>query len=278
MDELCYGIDLRKYDAKELRKTCQINLKWMIDLYNNYPEKDKFFDRSMSKQIGNIDYLIGVADFKNQLKEDIQNSHYSNEVEKGILQFIQDIKNGKLELRAHPSKKIHAKIYIFRPKIFNEHRSGSVISGSSNLTDSGLGTNPGSNYEFNVELKDFLDVNFALNEFEELWKEGINILPEDIEQLKNETYLNEDINPHDLYYKLLIEYFGSSVQFDPSAVLDLPKKYKRLDYQIDAVNEGFSLLQKHSGFFLSDVVGTGKTLVATIIAKKLMKLWLSDLV
>ncbi|MDI9862961.1 DUF1343 domain-containing protein [Flectobacillus sp. DC10W] len=69
MDELCYGIDLRKYDAKELRKTCQINLKWMIDLYNNYPEKDKFFDRSMSKQIGNIDYLIGVADFKNQLKE-----------------------------------------------------------------------------------------------------------------------------------------------------------------------------------------------------------------
>jgi len=208
-------------------------------------------------------------DFKNQLKEDIQNSYYSHEVEKGIIQFIEDIKNGKLELRAHPSKKIHAKIYIFRPKIFNEHRSGSVISGSSNLTDSGLGTNPGSNYEFNVELKDFLDVNFALNEFEELWKEGINILPEDIEQLKSETYLNEDISPHDLYYKLLIEYFGSSVQFDPSAVLDLPKKYKRLDYQIDAVNEGFSLLQKHSGFFLSDVVGTGKTLVATIIAKKL---------
>jgi uncharacterized protein YbbC (DUF1343 family) len=69
MDELCYGIDLRNYDTKELRKNCQINLKWMIDLYNNYPEKDKFFDRSMSKQIGNIDYLIGVADFKNQLKE-----------------------------------------------------------------------------------------------------------------------------------------------------------------------------------------------------------------
>jgi hypothetical protein len=45
MDELCYGIDLRKYDTKELRKTCQINLKWMIDLYNNYPEKDKFFEK-----------------------------------------------------------------------------------------------------------------------------------------------------------------------------------------------------------------------------------------
>ena len=67
----------------------------------------------------------------------------------------------------------------------------------------------------------------------------------------------------------MIEYFGESVNFDPSSVNDLPPKYKKLDYQADAVNEGFMLLQKHNGFFLSDVVGTGKTIIATIIAKKL---------
>ena len=215
------------------------------------------------------DSELTKKDFKDQLKEDIQNSNYAKDVENGILKFIEDISSGKLELRAHPSKKIHAKIYIFRPENFNEHKSGSVISGSSNLTDSGLGTHQSSNYEFNVELRDFSDVEFASKEFENLWDEGIDILPEDINNVRDVTYLNKEITPFELYIKLLIEYFGATVDFDPSAVMDLPKKYKRLDYQIDAVNEGFNLLQKHSGFFLSDVVGTGKTLVATIIAKKL---------
>lgn len=107
-----------------------------------------------------------------------------------------------------------------------------------------------------------------------LWNESIEILPaevvkENIKKLINETYLSDSITPYELYYKMLIEYFGSSVDFDPSSINDLPPNYKKLDYQADAVNEGFSLLQKHRGFFLSDVVGTGKTIIATLIAKKL---------
>jgi uncharacterized protein YbbC (DUF1343 family) len=66
-DEVCYGIDLRKYDAISWRKNRRINFDWMIELYKAYPEKDKFFDRSYSKQIGNIDYLSGVSEFKNQI-------------------------------------------------------------------------------------------------------------------------------------------------------------------------------------------------------------------
>ena len=49
---------------------------------------------------------------------------------------------------------------------------------------------------------------------------------------------------YELYYKMLIEYFGSSVDFDPSSINDLPPNYKKLDYQADAVNEGFSLFTK----------------------------------
>lgn len=68
MNQLCYGIDLRNYDVKTLRKSKRINIQWMIDMYQAYPEKDRFFDRSFSKQIGNIDFLAGVSEFKEQIK------------------------------------------------------------------------------------------------------------------------------------------------------------------------------------------------------------------
>lgn len=217
---------------------------------------------------------IILEEINKDLKEDIQKSEYNNETEKSILEFIKDVSSKKIEIAAHPSKNIHAKIYIFKPKPFNKHNSGSVITGSSNLSATGIGALPESNYEFNVELRDFDDVTYASKEFEKLWKESVNILPADVvrENIKNlikDTYLADNISPYELYYKLLIEYFGSSVDFDPTSINDLPSNYKKLDYQADAVNEGFSLIQKHRGFFLSDVVGTGKTIIATLIAKKL---------
>lgn len=67
MNQVCYGLDLRSYDVNKLRKTGRINIQWMIDLYKAYPVKDKFFDRSQSKQMGNIDGLAGDANFKNQI-------------------------------------------------------------------------------------------------------------------------------------------------------------------------------------------------------------------
>ena len=195
-----------------------------------------------------------LEEFNKDLKDDIQGSAYNKETEEGILEFIKDVSSKKIQIAAHPSKNIHAKIYIFKPKLFNQHNSGSVITGSSNLSATGIGALPESNYEFNVELRDFDDVNYASKEFEKLWNESVDILPADIvrDNIKNlvkDTYLANNITPYELYYKLLIEYFGSSVDFDPSSITDLPPKYKKLDYQADAVNEGFTLLQKHRGFF-----------------------------
>lgn len=208
-----------------------------------------------------------LNEFLNETKSDIQQASYESVVEEGILQFIKDVVTEKIQLRAHPSKKLHAKIYIFKPENWNEHRPGNVITGSSNLTEPGLGAG-NNNYEFNVVLNDFTDVKFASEEFDKLWKEGITILPSEVEKVKKETYLNDSFTPFELYIKFLIEYFGKSVEFDPNSISDLPKGFKRLSYQIDAVNEGFSLLQKHNGFFLADVVGLGKTVVGTLIAKK----------
>lgn len=66
-DQACYGLDLREYKIDSFRKKGRINLRWMIDLYKAYPYKDKFFDRSQSKQMGNIDFLAGVKQFKEQI-------------------------------------------------------------------------------------------------------------------------------------------------------------------------------------------------------------------
>jgi uncharacterized protein YbbC (DUF1343 family) len=67
MNEVNYGLDLRNYDTNQLRKSKKLNLKWMMELYNAYPEKQKFFDKSFSKQINDIDKLVGMRDFKEQI-------------------------------------------------------------------------------------------------------------------------------------------------------------------------------------------------------------------
>jgi superfamily II DNA/RNA helicase len=204
------------------------------------------------------------VEFLKKLKADIQEAEYKKEVEDGILAFVNGIVEGKIEIKAHPDRNLHAKIYIFRPENWNEHHRGSVITGSSNLSYSGLD----KNFEFNVELRDYDDVAFATKTFEELWAEAVEISPQLAEQAKEETYINDNFTPFEIYMKFLMEYFGKSIEYDPESVSDMPKGYASLRYQVDAVNDGYQKMMKHNGFILADVVGLGKTVVATIIAKK----------
>ncbi len=209
------------------------------------------------------------TDFLEDIIKNIQDANYDEITEKGIIQFLDDLINEKIELRAHPKKKIHAKVYIFRPIPFNEYAPCEVITGSSNLTDAGLGANPESNYEFNVSLRDFEDVKFATDEFERLWAESVPILYAEVQQIKETTYLRDDFTPFELYVKMLIEYFGRRVEYDPYNIdLLLPDKFLRLKYQSDAANQGYAIMMKHNGFILADVVGLGKTIIACMVIKK----------
>lgn len=108
----------------------------------------------------------------------------------------------KIELRAHPKKKIHAEVYIFRPTSFNKYAPCEVITGTSNLTDAELGANPESNYEFNVSLRDYEDVKYATEEFERLWNESVPILHAEANAIKKKTYLRDDFTPFELYIKV----------------------------------------------------------------------------
>lgn len=86
-DEVCYGLDLREVDLESLVKRKKINLSWIIELYKNHPNKEKFFDRSISKQIGNIDNLIGYADFKKQIAKGWTEDQIRKTWEQGIAEF-----------------------------------------------------------------------------------------------------------------------------------------------------------------------------------------------
>lgn len=209
-------------------------------------------------------------EFLNWFIQDLREAKYSEEVEQGILQFVQDIVDGKIEVRAHNSATLHSKFYLFLPENHSEHSDGWVIMGSSNLTEAGLGIKKTPNYELNVALKDYDDVAFIKKEFERLWAEATSILPADIQAFKKKTHIGQTFTPFEIYLKLLIEYFGNNIDYDPDTVGDLPKNYKKLSYQIDAVNQGFQMLMEHNGFFLADVVGLGKTVVATMIAKRFL--------
>ena len=208
-----------------------------------------------------------------KLKEDIEQSDYTKQVEDGMLQMVQDMLDGKLELRAHPSKKIHAKLYILYPDNYNQHTFGAAITGSSNLSGNGLGISDEKQYEFNVKLTQYEDVAFAKHEFELLWEEakGVPINAEDYQATLDKTYLKGDVTPYELYIKMLMEYFSDRVlEVDQDDPFDMPDKYDKFEYQSDAVIEGYQKLIRYDGFFLADVVGLGKTVIATMIAKKFL--------
>lgn len=214
------------------------------------------------------------ADCLQKIRHDIEHSGYKKEIEDGIFQMVRDLTEGKLELRIHPSKKIHAKIYVLYPDDFNQYTQGMAITGSSNLSGNGLGITEDKQYEFNVKMSQYDDVKFAKDEFEELWKEadGCEITAEDLKTNIERTYLKGDISPYDLYIKMLMEYFSDRVMdADDENPLDVPENYIKYDYQMDAVVEGYQKLLRYDGFFLADVVGLGKTVIATMIAKKFLQ-------
>lgn len=225
--------------------------------------------QARGKKFNLFDYEKFNQEFIENQKECLINEEYTQEVDESVNQFIKLIAQNRLEIRISQDKNIHSKIYILRENEIKRHNDtteyrGSVITGSSNLTENGLS----KNYEFNVELKYSEDIEFALNEFNDLWIKSVEITEKDIDTIKQNSYLKE-ITPYELYLKFLIEHFEDRVDYDASVAEDLPKGYMKLAYQIDAVNEGLSKIKKHSGFFLSDVVGLGKTITSAMIVKRL---------
>ena len=207
--------------------------------------------------------------YDEEFRQDIINARYAPEVEEGILQMCQDLVDGRLQMKIHSTKNLHAKFYLCLPHNHSEHTDGWVIMGSSNISDSGLGTTQSPRYELNVAMKDFDDVDYCHTEFKKLWEEAVPLTIDDIESIKQKTYLGYQPTPYEIYLKVLIDTFGDQVEDDFS--VQLPSGVMELKYQTDAVIQGFQMLMRHNGLFLADVVGLGKTMIATMIAKRFIE-------
>ncbi|WP_099799283.1 helicase-related protein [Parathermosynechococcus lividus] len=202
---------------------------------------------------------------KDQVAKEIAQAQDSYDTELGVQKFIEFIQSGKLEIKAYPSANLHAKVYISR---FGEgdRDFGRVITGSSNFSWSGLV----ANREFNVELKDRADVEFALAQFEALWADAVDISAEYVDTVQQRTWLNDTITPYELYLKFLYEYFKEDINLDEDDLdVYLPDSFMELAYQKQAVTSARKILDAYGGVFLADVVGLGKTYISALLAQQL---------
>ncbi|OHB60656.1 MAG: helicase [Planctomycetes bacterium RBG_13_46_10] len=203
--------------------------------------------------------------FADLVSEEMGLSADSKEVEEGVLKFVEWLTSGKLEIKAYPSQNIHSKLYIMT-FAEGDRDIGRVITGSSNFTQSGLV----DNLEFNVELKNPADYDFALNKFNELWVNAVDVKEKYIETIQKKTWLNNTITPYQLYLKFLYEYFKDELrQTDEVFFRYVPAEFKRLEYQEQAVLNAKKILEEYGGVFISDVVGLGKTYVSAMLADQL---------
>jgi len=213
--------------------------------------------------------ILSQKEAKELVEEEIikefEDSEDKKEVEEGILKFVEWISTGKLEIRAYPERNLHAKLYIMTFKE-GDRDVGRVITGSSNFTQKGLV----ENLEFNVELKNRSDYEYAKKKFEELWEKSVEVSEKFVQTIKNKTFINDSITPYELYLKFLYEYFKE--ELDNTQNLDtsnLPENFKNLEYQRQAVLNAKKIIEEHGGVFISDVVGLGKTYMTAMLVSQL---------
>ena len=215
------------------------------------------------------DREASLEQYANDFLKDVYQSEYSKETDDGIWQFCEDIASGRLQMRIHPTKDLHAKFYLCLPHNHGPHSDGWVIMGSSNLSAQGLGLTEPPRYELNVSMKDYDDVHYCEEQFQNLWDEGVPVTIEDVTKIVDKTHLKEaehQPTPYELYMRMLIDHFGTQVEDD--FVPQLPPDYDNFTYQRDAVVQGYDIMMRHGGCFIADVVGLGKTVVAAMIAQR----------
>ncbi|MBO8161890.1 MAG: helicase [Thermosipho sp. (in: Bacteria)] len=182
--------------------------------------------------------------------------------------FVDKIKNGTLEIRK-TKKATHSKIYIFERKDDEGGvNPGYVIIGSSNLSFKGLS----SQNEINVILREPHHYYEAKKIFEQLWNDSVEIVSKNTfnefeEKVIKKTFLGVVPSPELIYIRALYEYFNVrnlEKEYLPSMITN--NKFYDLKYQIDAIEKAISILKQHNGVIIADVVGLGKTVVASAVA------------
>ena len=184
----------------------------------------------------------------------------------------------------------HAKSFLFKPSE-NDDRNKYFISGSSNLTEAGVGLKYTNNIELNIaETGNNNQFKELVDWFETLWnkpqahtKKTILKTDGSKEKIDFKQYLIDEIEkifikytPREIYYKVLFELFGNQIledENDPEfnrqvGRLENSVVYNTLyEFQKKGVLSLIKMLQKHNGAILADAVGLGKTWSALAVMK-----------
>lgn len=195
-----------------------------------------------------------------------------NDVQEAYKLLESKVEDGSLEIKL-TSRQEHGKMYILHNKpefSHNKDYPGTVFMGSSNFTFQGL-LNQG---ELNERYSDIEHYNTYLNKFEKMWADGENIdiatlenRDDFVQQLKNELWIYSTPKPYAVYIRVLHELFGKESAESVKTPSQITKeKYADLEYQIDAVKLLIDKLERYDGAILADVVGLGKSIVASAAA------------
>jgi ERCC4-related helicase len=202
---------------------------------------------------------------------------------------VRFLKLEKVEAKTLEPNFCHAKAYLHAAK--NDERFNYFISGSSNLTEAGIGLKTTNNVELNIaETGNNSQYRELAAWFETLWTKPQAHKNKTLKDEKGSTYskpfkeyLIEEIEkifheytPRDLYYKILFELFGEQMLLeleDPVfnrqiGRLENSVIYQSLyDFQRKGVLSLIKMLQKFNGAILADAVGLGKTWSALAVMK-----------
>ena len=189
--------------------------------------------------------------------------------------FLDKIADGTLEIRLTATPN-HAKAYIltnmFEYSCFGDQK-GVVFTGSSNFTYNGLR----GQGEMNERFSDNSKYEEYSESFEKLWNDSksIDICVKDgnqdfINELKKKLWIFAKPTPYQIFIRILFELYASlesNVVKSPYEITD--GKFSNLKYQLDAIKYGVDCINKNNGVIIADVVGLGKSVIASAIAHNL---------
>lgn len=197
------------------------------------------------------------------------------EAQEAFKTFLKKIKDGSLEIKK-TAKANHSKFYILHNKseLSAKGRTpGLIVTGSSNLTISGLR----GQGESNILLQETHYYDDHVDRFEKAWNDPENIVIADIDsaedfvqEIRKRIWLYALPEPKYMFYRMLDEYFS----VDDIEEMRTPEeittgKFYNLKYQKDAINLGIDRINKFGGVIIADVVGLGKSIIASAIAHNL---------
>lgn len=198
-----------------------------------------------------------------EFREQLTYGTPTDDDERGLRRLSKQIRSKKVVVKLFLRHSLHAKLYLlFRPDPINP-----VVGyvGSSNLTAAGLS----SQGELNVDVLDEDACRKLGRWFEDRWNDRWCIdISEELAQIIEESWAREEIiPPHHIYLKMA--YHLSQEARAGLSEFRIPSDFGDLlfDFQVAAVKIAAHHLNKRGGVLIGDVVGLGKTLMATALAR-----------